>query len=105
MCGISGYFGNKKLNTEAITNCLHALEKRGPDFSNYKCLSYSNKEVCLIHSRLSIIDLDSRSNQPFSIEHATIAFNGEIYNYLELSKKLVADGVVLKTKSDTEVLL
>ena len=61
--------------------------------------------MCLLHSRLSIIDLDPRSNQPFTIGSTTIVYNGEIYNYVELREQLVARGIGLRTQSDTEVLL
>ena len=59
----------------------------------------------MLHSRLSIIDLHPRSNQPFIIGDDVIIFNGEIYNYLELKKDLSSKGVKLKTNSDTEILL
>ena len=55
--------------------------------------------------RLSIIDLDSRSNQPFTIGSQTIVYNGEIYNYLELREALLDQNIELRTSSDTEVLL
>ena len=61
--------------------------------------------IILLHSRLSIIDIDDRSNQPFTIGDATIIFNGEIYNYIELRNRLLRKGIDLVTQSDTEVLL
>ena len=103
MCGIAGYFGKKKIGEEVIKSVLASMQNRGPDYS----ASYTNEEgpnnVVLCHSRLSIIDLDARSNQPFKLEHCVIVFNGEIYNYLELRANL--NGVEFKTSSDTEVLL
>ena len=58
-----------------------------------------------IHSRLSIIDINTRSDQPFIKNNCIIIFNGEIYNYIELRKKLESKGVKFITNSDTEVLL
>jgi len=59
----------------------------------------------LLHSRLSILDLDPRSNQPFEADGCSLVFNGEIYNYLELRAELEQLGHVFRTTSDTEVLL
>lgn len=61
--------------------------------------------VHLLHSRLSIIDLNERSNQPFTHQNATLVFSGEIYNYVELRKELEQTGESFITNSDTEVLL
>ena len=64
------------------------MKNRGPNnfsFSHYK----KNKiNVYLLHSRLSIIDLNSRSNQPYEFKDKVLIFNGEIYNYLEIKKEL-----------------
>ena len=49
----------------------------------------------------SIIDLESRSNQPFFKDNLVIIFNGEIYNYLEIAV-LLNSGYKFSTKSDTE---
>src|SRR5690606_24417971 len=57
------------------------------------------------HLRLSILDLDSRSNQPMQFENLNIVFNGEIYNYKDLKTDLISLGHSFKTESDTEVLL
>lgn len=62
------------------------------------------KEMTLGHVRLSIIDLDARSNQPFKYnDNIFIVFNGEIYNYKELKKQYLTD-VIFRTESDTEVI-
>ncbi|HLD26193.1 MAG TPA: asparagine synthase (glutamine-hydrolyzing), partial [Candidatus Andersenbacteria bacterium] len=65
----------------------------------------SDTNIDLLHARLSIIDLDPRSNQPFTIGPATLVFNGEIYNYVEIRRELKRRGVSFTTDSDTEVLL
>ena len=59
----------------------------------------------MLHSRLSIIDLDNRSNQPFKYEKYIIVYNGEIYNFIEIRKNLLRLGYKFSTNSDTEVLL
>lgn len=107
MCGIAGFYSKKEIPEERINLTLKMMENRGPDCQDVKFFrnGSQNRTIGLLHSRLSIIDLDPRSNQPLSIGKQTIAFNGEIYNYLELRKKLVKRNIVLKTSSDTEVLL
>ena len=107
MCGISGFIGNKDISDKSIKKTLGLMKNRGPDFSRSHKFFYKkdNLRVNLLHSRLSIIDLDKRSNQPFTVGQLTIIFNGEIYNYLEIKKKLLLKGIKFTTKSDTEVLL
>ena len=106
MCGIAGYFGKHLISKANINRTLQKMRQRGPDFSNYFSKSYPNNLfIYLLHSRLSIIDLHPRSNQPFIIGDDIIIFNGEIYNYLELKKHLLSKKVKLTTNSDTEILL
>ncbi len=106
MCGIAGYIGQKPLAQERIGQTLKVMKNRGPDHqAHVSFLAASEKYVGLLHSRLSIIDLDPRSHQPFGVDGTTVVFNGEIYNYVELRKQLVERGVNLRTTSDTEVLL
>ena len=81
------------------------MKNRGPDRQACGSFSVGDFQVRLLHSRLSIIDLDHRSNQPFTIGSATIVYNGEIYNYIELREQLIGRGIELRTQSDTEVLL
>lgn len=105
MCGIAGYIGKIKISPEKINSTLEKMKNRGPDCQNALEFQFGSTCVNLLHSRLSIIDLDSRSNQPFTIGNYTIIFNGEIYNYLELRADLEKAGIVFCTASDTEVLL
>lgn len=101
MCGIAGYvnFANhRRLAAEANRIQHH----RGPDAEGV----WGNHWLSLAHQRLSIIDLDPRSNQPLESGGMIIVFNGEIYNYRALRDRLERDrGVVFRTESDTEVLL
>ena len=108
MCGISGYIGKKVINPEVIKKTLVLMKNRGPDANGF-CNFFdktANIYINLLHTRLGIIDLDKRSNQPFTEGDLTIIFNGEIYNYLEIKKKiLLKKKINFKTNSDTEVLL
>ncbi len=107
MCGIAGYIGLEKFypRQSKVKSCLRLMKLRGPDSQNSKELFIKKIKALFCASRLSIIDLDSRSNQPFEDENGVLSFNGEIYNYLELKKKLEKQKIKFKTKSDTEVLL
>ena len=106
MCGIAGIinFDKSKINPEIANVVKNSLEHRGPDFSK---VDYISENVTLIHTRLSIIDLDQRSNQPMysKDKRYSIVFNGEIYNYKEIRKTLEEKGVRFFTDGDTEVLL
>ena len=105
MCGIAGYIGENPIAENLILKTIKVMKNRGPDFQNFESFKNNNSHVVLIHSRLSIIDLDPRSNQPYLQDHCSLIFNGEIYNYIELRKELENLGVHFKTNSDTEVLI
>jgi asparagine synthase (glutamine-hydrolysing) len=106
MCGIAGYWGSRPPSDEAVSSTLEVMKRRGPDHQEaWRASASDGRGVVLLHSRLSIIDLDSRANQPFTIGDTTLVFNGEIYNYVELRQQLIALGIELRTSSDTEVLL
>lgn len=103
MCGIAGYFGSKNLSKKNIKSCLKLMVNRGPDAQNYRFHSEKKENLYFLHTRLSIIDLHSRSNQPFETNKTILIFNGEIYNYLEL-KKQIKKFYKFKTNSDTEII-
>ena len=105
MCGIAGYIGKKQINDKKIIKTLGLMKNRGPDHQGWRSFTANDTNVYLLHSRLSIIDLDERSNQPFSFNGFTLVFNGEIYNYIEVRKELKKRGHTFTTDSDTEVLL
>ena len=81
------------------------MKRRGPDAKNFYQTSNGTKELALLHTRLNIIDLNERSNQPYFDEHFIMVFNGEIYNYLEIKNELEKKNFKFKKNSDTEVLL
>lgn len=106
MCGIAGYFGAQIIQPERIQACLKLMGQRGPDQTDHR--HFTNDEgrnMYMLFSRLAIIDLDERANQPFSSDNKWIVFNGEMYNYLERRAELSAKGVSFRTESDTEVML
>jgi asparagine synthase (glutamine-hydrolysing) len=107
MCGIAGFVGAKNYypSKSNIKSCIKLMKLRGPDFQDIKKFNTNNLEYLFCASRLSIIDIDNRSNQPLQDDDGILIFNGEIYNYLELKKKMQKKKINFKTKSDTEVLL
>ena len=106
MCGIAGYFGTNDIDRGRIQRCLDLMKRRGPDFSAYRhWVGPAGRQVYMLHSRLAIIDLDERAQQPFQDGSKWMVYNGELYNYLELRKDLSASGQRFTTESDTEVLL
>lgn len=105
MCGIAGSTGPEPIPVERIERTLQLMRRRGPDHAGHRRFTTANgRHVELLHTRLSIVDLDPRSNQPFDVDATTIVFNGEIYNYVELKGELERLGFNFTTSSDTEVL-
>lgn len=105
MCGIAGYLGTRIIDDGTLERTLGTMRNRGPDAAQFVRFDSGNLQAVLIHTRLSIIDLNARANQPFRIGPYTLIYNGEIYNYLELKQELEKSGVLFHTSSDTEVLL
>ena len=106
MCGIFGVLSHKpgaSADQAGLSRAMQLLAHRGPDH----CAVFSDHRVGLVHTRLALVDLDARSNQPFwdAGGRYGLVFNGEIYNFRELRAELEADGVRFRTSSDTEVLL
>ena len=76
MCGIAGYFGKKKIPQDSITRTLCLMKRRGPDFQAHEQIQITNDKNCVfLHSRLKIIDLEARSNQPFRYKNKINAEN------------------------------
>lgn len=104
MCGIAGYFGTASLPQKRIDACLKVMGRRGPDGTGLFHRTVGERSAYLLHSRLRIIDLDPRANQPFARGGGQLCYNGELYNYLELRGELSTRGEAFHTLSDTEVL-
>jgi len=108
MCGITGIL-SRELSPERWERLLKAmtnsLEHRGPD--DCGCWYDTSAGVGLGHRRLSIIDLSKNGSQPMQSKGGRylISYNGEVYNYIELRKKLEKFGHLFIGHSDTEVLL
>lgn len=106
MCGIAGYIGSREINQRELDTCLDAMRRRGPDDrASRHWVNRAGKHVHLLFTRLSIIDLDARSNQPLEVDGDWIVFNGELYNYVERRDDLAKQGRSFHTTSDTEVML
>ncbi len=103
MCGISGIFGLDTGAAGRIGAMLRAQQHRGPD--NRGVYISPAGRAALAHNRLSIIDLSEAGHQPMCNAGGTlwIAFNGEIYNYVELRREL--EGYPWRSRTDTEVVL
>lgn len=102
MCGIAGFI-NFEDAARLAEIAMEAEAHRGPDSRR----AWSEGKVTFAHLRLSIIDLDPRSDQPFIKDGLVMVFNGEIYNYKELRASLlkIDPSLQFRTDSDTEVLL
>ena len=100
MCGIFGVVDFQKVNLDVFDQMLRQLTHRGPD--NVASLQVGSVKVG--HTRLSIIDLHERANQPMASEcgRYTLVFNGEIYNYQNIQQQYFPGR---KFNSDTAVLL
>lgn len=105
MCGILGtyQFKSTTVNPALLEKMADTLEHRGPESDGYWI--NNNNTLGFGHRRLAIIDLTDSGKQPLHYEHLSITYNGEIYNYLELKKKLLDKGYKFKTNTDTEVIL
>src|SRR5438093_166412 len=100
MCGIAGFAGVD--DTPLLRAMCASLAHRGPDDEGF----YTDTGVGLSMRRLAVIDL-ATGQQPIANESRDVwvVFNGEIYNYDDLRRDLVARGHRLSTSSDTETIV
>lgn len=106
MCGIVGIAATQSVTDRAwLSVGRDAMTHRGPDDAG-EWWSEDGR-VGLGHRRLSILDLSPQGHQPMRNETIglSIIFNGEIYNHSAIREKLIAQGYVFRSHSDTEVLL
>ena len=104
MCGICGMFGqkNQPVDRNVLQRMTDLLVHRGPDEQG----QFIDGAAGLGHRRLSIIDLASGQQPMFNEDNSVaIVFNGEIFNYQKLNKKLAAAGHRIRTNSDTETII
>jgi asparagine synthase (glutamine-hydrolysing) len=111
MCGIFGIIGMKaRVPSELLERATGSLAHRGPDDSGTVILRDSVEEeveIGLGNRRLAILDLSPHGHQPM-IDPATgnwIVYNGEVYNFREVRRKLEREGLYFRSNSDTEVIL
>jgi asparagine synthase (glutamine-hydrolysing) len=122
VCGIVGRvdFRGREIDESLLARMTEAVAHRGPDGTSTRILRCGPCSVGLGFARLAVIDTSARAGQPMSADlwretsagiHPDpdaprwIVFNGEIYNYRELRRDLVARGARFRSQSDTEVLL
>ena len=108
MCGIAGVLCSDYVIAEAAVQAMNKLlAHRGPDGKGIQRLSTPAGTIVLGHRRLAIIDLSASGHQPMEDPDTGnwITYNGEIYNFQDLRKQLEGMGQVLRTKTDTEVIL
>lgn len=98
MCGILAIKGTNPPFHHVL---VRSLRKRGPDAVGF----WTDGHLNLAHTRLSIIGLDESGTQPIEDDRHVIAYNGEIYNFMEIKERLRQAGEHLHTSCDTEVLL
>lgn len=110
MCGINGFISRINTTPQNLSAEIQKMNKtiihRGPDDNGVFTETSEDFNIAMGMRRLAIIDLHSGKQPIFSEDkQIVIVFNGEIYNYLELKKNLINNGVYFKTNSDTEVIL
>lgn len=105
MCGIVGVFdmrGMREVDRSLLVRMNESQHHRGPDEGDI----YTEPGVGFGHRRLSVIDLASGRQPQFNEDQSiSIVFNGEIYNFRELTKQLTELGHRFRTRSDTEAIV
>lgn len=107
MCGIGVYISKTPIAKTDLYDKLNIINRsqlhRGPDYADVYC----SKNIGLCHTRLSIIDLSAKANQPFISpdKRYVISYNGELYNYKDIRRELMEAGHKFVSQSDTEVVL
>src|SRR5262249_51932673 len=98
MCGILLTYGN---NGPFHHRLLKSLRKRGPDSIGF----WSGGPLNMAHTRLASLGLDDRGIGPLENATHVLAYNGEIYNFIELTRRLAAKGIHISGANDGETLL
>ena len=101
MCGICGAYGPSEL-TDPVRHLIPLMFRRGPDDEGY----WTDHECCALgFRRLAILDLSEAGHQPMVSADGRYAmtFNGEVYNFQELRRELMAEGLHFHSTGDSEV--
>ncbi len=109
MCGIAGFYSlDENLSITDLEKMSEVLRHRGPDSHGY----FQEGPAGLAHTRLSILDLSERGNQPMYSHNKryVMVYNGEVYNYKEIASELILQkkreyNVSFSSSSDSEVIL
>jgi len=111
MCGVCGFVVEKGKGaadwSHVLDEMTRVLAHRGPDRDGHYYSKRGDTIIGLGHRRLSIIDLSEKADQPMGNEDGSVqvVFNGEIYNYQDLTKDLKRRGHIFRSQSDTEVIV
>ncbi|UCG52302.1 MAG: asparagine synthase (glutamine-hydrolyzing) [Candidatus Latescibacterota bacterium] len=106
MCGIFAYLTSDPAAVpprERLDDTARALAHRGPDNTGV----HTAPGIGLVHTRLTLLDLNPRSNQPLwdRSKRYALVYNGEVYNFQSIRAELEQHGIEFRTTSDTEVVL
>lgn len=105
MCGIAGIirFDGKPIDETVLARMGQRIAHRGPDDAG----TYLGAGLGLAHRRLSILDLSDAAHQPMrdAASGAVLCYNGEVYNYPDLRRRLIEEGCRFHSTGDTEVVL
>lgn len=102
MCGICGFTGEVIDRNETIHKMTEVITHRGPDSDGF----FLDDRISMGFRRLSIIDLEAGSQPIYNEDKSLVlTFNGEIYNYRDLRKELIAAGHKFYTETDSETLI
>ena len=105
MCGIAGWLHYDKTDIAptVVGGMIEKLHHRGPDWQDV----HNEQKISLAHARLSILDLSPAGHQPMMSADGrfVMVYNGEIYNFPEIKKRLVKQGHVFRGTGDSEVIL
>ena len=113
MCGLFFVLQRREpVDRDRFSRALHTMHHRGPDHvgTQFHTSTFETSDgPCQVHAglglhRLSILDLDPRSHQPFAEGNRSLVYNGEIYNYRDLKHAGLLRDETFRTTSDTELL-
>ena len=115
MCGIAGFFGSVPQSAQIGAAMLAAVQRRGPDAQHgvmwdqnfHRSQALSPAYHALLHARLAIIDPRPEADQPMGNDDQSLwlSYNGEVYGWGSAAAELKRQGIVFRTRSDTEFIL